>query len=168
MRAVLLVPLVGTLVAVGVPLTRYVERQRHEQTAIEIVQEVRGAQRTFKQSTGGYATRVEALTAGCGSGPAPLPMAALERLAGAGYGVLVRAAAGAQSAQTTACGGEVMASDYYVAVAPLDAGAAGQQAFAARADGETHLFYDGLPPSEASMASGLATPLSQRATFRIP
>ena len=166
--AIWLVPLLGTVVAIAFPLTRYVEKRRHEQTAIDVLQEVRRGQETFRQQWGGYATDIATLGAACGSVKPALDQAALTRLHDHGYRLSLRAARGAAVLETRDCRGHALTTDFYAAAEPIDAGEAGQQAFAARASGDVQLSYDGLAPNEAHMAAGLSTPLSQRATFRIP
>lgn len=167
-RAAFLVPIAGILIAAAVPLTRYVEKQRHEQAVIDVLQQVRHAQRAFQQSAGGYATAIETLTTGCGSERAVLGLDVLSRLRDAGYRLTVRGAIDAPSRDRPDCHGRPLARDYYAAVEPLDAFEAGQQAFSARAEGDIYVFFDGVAPTEGSIARGLATPLAQRSRFRIP
>jgi hypothetical protein len=159
----------GIVIAVAVPLTRYVQKQRDEGAAIEVLQHVRGAQERFRAVNGGYATDMASLVESCGSAPAALDRRHLTHLDSVGFTIELRAAAGviADLARRD-CHGRAVASDYYVAAAPVDSSQAAQEAFAARAVGDIFLFYDGIAPREADMASGLATPLAERARFRIP
>jgi type II secretory pathway pseudopilin PulG len=165
-RAILVVPLVGILIAIALPLTRYVQKQQAEETAIQVLQDVRDAQRAFKAQWGGYATDADALVV-CGTGRM-LDAALLDRLGGRGYGMSLRAGFGATSLAERDCRGREMATDYYVSIQPTSARNAGQEAFAAGATGDIYVFYDGIAPSEAEIANGLATPLTLRSSFRIP
>jgi type II secretory pathway pseudopilin PulG len=166
-RATLVVPMVGILMAVALPLTRYVQKRRAEESAIQVLQQVREAQQAFRRQWGGYASDVDSLVAVCGSGRV-LDPEVFERLRIRGYGVSLRARFGAARLAERDCRGREMAADYYVAIQPTTAGQAGQQAFASGATGDIYIFYDGIAPSETDIANGLATPLSQRSSFRIP
>jgi type II secretory pathway pseudopilin PulG len=159
--------MVGILVGIALPLTRYVQKRRAEAAAIQVLQQLRDAQQTFRTQWGGYATDVDSLVAGCGSGRVVDP-AELDRLRSRGYGVSLRASSGARGLPERDCRGREMATDYHVSIQPTASGEAGQQAFAAGASGDIYIFYDGIAPSEADIASGLATPLSRRSSFRIP
>ena len=167
-RVVVVVPLLGALFAAAVPLAQYVEKQRHEETAIEVLQHVRHAQQTFRQLWGGYTTDVDSLTTPCGSEKATLDEGALARLRENGYRLWIRPAAGAVALETRDCRGRPLSADYFVAAEPIDATVVAQQAFAARAEGDVHISYDGVAPDETLIANGLSTPLEQRSTFRIP
>ena len=167
MRSVAVVPLVGIIVAVSVPLLRHVEKRRHENTALEGLQQVRAAQDAFKARASGYAIDLTSLITACGRGKPMLAGDVLTDLEDAGYRLQLRAAAGAALTGRD-CHGRPLVDDYYVATAPVDASEAAQQAFAARAGGSVYLFLDGIAPREVEMLSGLATPVELRDTFRIP
>jgi hypothetical protein len=161
------VPLVGTLVAAGVPLVRYALMERHEQTAIAVLQRVQEAQAAFQRRAGGYASRIESLTIACEGGEPLLRDDGLAALAGAGYSFTLRPADRAR-ALVRDCHGHDIVSDYYVAAAPSSPAVAARQAFAGRADQPLHFFVDGIAPLERDIERGLATPLALRESFRIP
>jgi hypothetical protein len=153
------------LVAAAWPLSYYARMRTNHQIAIDVLVELRARQQQLHRTAGGYAIDLATLLQ-CqrDDGLAAL----LERLAGAGYVVTLRAAAHeSRHVESRACGGRV-AADYYVSVAPRDASVAAQHAFAARADGEVFMFFDGIPPGETDMSQGLAVPLSARDAFVIP
>jgi type II secretory pathway pseudopilin PulG len=160
------VPVLGMLVAASVPLVRHTATQRDERTAIEVLAQVQAAQEAYRRGTGGYATAVASLMQPCVAS-APLPESALTRLARAGYVVSMRAATGAAAAGND-CHAREIVTDYYVAVAPASAATLGREAFARRGSGDVYLFVDGVAPREADIDSGLATPLPQRESFKIP
>jgi hypothetical protein len=160
-------PLVGTLVAAAVPLVRYARMQRDEGVAIDVMARVQGAQAAFQRLTGGFATDAASLTRACEGSEPVLAPDVLSGLTAAGYGLLLRAAEGAIIGGRD-CLGRDLASDYYAAVAPLSPETVARQAFASRGDGRIYLFVDGLAPRERDMASGLATPLEARDSFKIP
>ena len=161
-----MIPLGVIVVAVGAPLWRHVEKGRDERAAIEAVLRVREAQDRFQRRTGGYATELSSLTVGC-DGVHELSEEALLGLNRAGYALQLRASEAA-AVIARDCRGRPLSDDYYVAAAPVDASRPGQQAFSARSQGDVFLFYDGIAPRESEMNSGLATPLAQRDTFKIP
>jgi hypothetical protein len=167
-RAIWLAPLFGTVVFVLFPLVRYVEQRRHEERAIDVLQQLRGSQEVFRQLWGGYATDMASLEAPCGGLKPAFDRVARTGLEENGYRMSLRAARGAEVLDRRDCRGRAVATDFYVAAEPIDAREAGQQAFASRASGEIHVFYDGLAPDEADIAAGLSTPLSRRGSFRIP
>lgn len=166
-RAIVVVPLLGILLGIAAPLARYAQGRRHEQTAIDVLERVRAAQDAIHRRTGGYAITLPGLSTACSAGPA-FDADAVEALTAAGYGLTVRSAIGAAQVAAPDCGGPALASDYYAAAAPLGPSQPGLQAFAATAQGDVYLAYDGLAPTESDIARGLATPLSQRAAFKIP
>lgn len=161
------VPLFGVIIAVAVPLTRYALRERYEQTAIEVLREVQHAQRSLHQRSGAYAVTSVSLTSPCGDSPAWLRASSLERLSEVGYVMELRAAREGSNSSAD-CHGEPLVTAYYVAVRPESANAIARQAFAASSDGHIYLFYDGIPPVEADMQTGLATRVEARDTFKIP
>ena len=154
-------------VAVAIPLARHVQKQRRESTAVAVLEAVRAAQERFHSASGGYATGVESLVDGCADPPA-LDADWLSRQDHIGYGLQIRAAEGAATLERRDCNGQPIAADYYVAAAPVDAGQAAQEAFAARSHSGVYLFYDGLAPREADIDSGLATAVAEQAAFKIP
>jgi hypothetical protein len=162
-----IVPVVGMMVAISMPMLRHVEQRRYEQVAIDVLGEVRVAQARFKADAGGYATDLNSLTSSCGEGPVTLGAERLERLRRSGYSLTLRAAEGADE-RGRDCGGRVLSSDYYVAVSPVDSVEAGEQAFAARSEGDVFLFVDGIAPLESDMSRLLAIRLDERDTFKIP
>jgi hypothetical protein len=168
MRATILIPLAGIAVAVAVPLVRYAQAQRDELIAIEVLAEVRAAQERFRMQSGGYATDAASLVAGCAGSRSALDPRMLGRLSGSGYTLALRAARGVAASPGRDCHGRALTADYYAAVAPVDASRAAQQAFAAQAAGDIFIFYDGIAPTEADIAQGLATPLAERSRFKIP
>jgi hypothetical protein len=160
-------PLAGCLVAAAVPLVRYAGMQRDERVAIDVMAQVQGAQAVFQNRSGGFATNAASLTAVCDGREPALSLAVLAGLAAAGYGLQLRAAEGATVSGRDCLGGDV-ATDYYAAIAPLSPATRARQAYASRGDGRVYLFVDGLAPRERDIASGLATPLEARESFRIP
>ena len=165
-RAITLVPLLGALTGVSVPLMRHFEQRRHERVAIEVLREVQAAQEQLRRKVNGYAADVASLIAGCPDNAPQTGSGWPARLEEAGYVLIIRPAAGAQDAGP--CGSRRLAADYYASVEPRTATALGQQAFAARAGTGIYLFYDGIAPTEQDIGRGLATPLEQRSTYRIP
>ncbi len=161
-----LLPVIGLLMAIGVPLARYAMKDRHELAAIDIVSRVHTAQYALHRRVGAYATDLATLQAPCG-GP---PMLG-EDLAGAahgiGYEVRLRPADGAEM-RGSDCHGRPLAGDYVVTAAPASAWNVGRQAFAMRGDGRIYLFYDGIPPHERDIVDGLPTPVEARDVFTIP
>lgn len=163
----ILLPVIGTCVAAAIPFARYAEKQRDESVAVNSVRQIQDAQERVRDAAGAYATVLATLVEGClGVAPA-LPAAVLEELAGAGYVLQMRAAVDAAPGGKD-CQGHPLASDYYVAVSPATAGEAAEKAFAGRADRRLFVFVDGIAPSEADIAGGLATPLDEINSFKIP
>jgi hypothetical protein len=67
------------------------------------------------------------------------------------------------------CHGRPTTSDYYAAIAPAPERTDGRRAFAMTSQNPVFVFFDGIAPTEADMASGgLATPRDLLETFRIP
>jgi hypothetical protein len=161
------IPLLGIIVAAGVPLGRYAAGRQHEDVAVRLLQRVLEAQASFKEGAPGYATAVESLVTGCGDRAAALAPATLDELQQAGYALELRAAAGAATVGRD-CLGRQVADDYYVALAPGSPSEPARLAFAARRDGSVFVFFDGIAPREAEMSSGLATPLHRVGSFKIP
>ena len=160
-------PLVGGIIAAAVPLVRYAHMRRDERVAIDVMAQMHGAQVAFQRRAGGFATDETSLTTRCDGHEPALSRDVLGRLEAAGYGLQVRAAEGA-GVTGRDCLGRDVATDYYVAIAPLSPATRARQAFASRGDGRVYLFVDGLAPRERDMTSGLATPLEARDSFRIP
>jgi type II secretory pathway pseudopilin PulG len=164
------VPVLGIVIAVGIPVMRYASKDARERAAITALGQVHAAQEAFKSRTGGYATELASLTAlpsRCGAVHPVLAADVVAAIDGAGYALQLRVAHGAVLAGHD-CEGRPLASDYYVAAAPTSSSAPVPQAFAAQKGGRIYLFYDGIPPREADIASGLATAVDERETFRIP
>lgn len=165
------VPLMGTLVMVAVPLIRHTQKTRAEAAAATFVGQVQIAQRAFRVAHGddGYASSLASLNTPCpGRTDGHLTPSAVTALIDAGYAATLRPAAGAVAGSPD-CHGRPLSSDYYVAVAPRSIDAAGQQAFAAVAAGPICVFFDGIAPVEADMADGgLATRLDALDAFTIP
>ena len=88
-------------------------------------------------------------------------------LAALGYTLHLRAADGADT-RGADCQGRPLASDYVLTAAPASSWAVARQAFAMRSDGRIYLFYEGIPPREQDIVTGLATPVEARETFTIP
>jgi hypothetical protein len=165
LRALLLAPLVITALGVMWPLSYYARMRTNHETAIGVLHHVRALQRQLNAEARGYATDLATLIE---CQPDVRLAGLLERLAGAGYVLRLRAIDGdAVTVESGACRGR-LSSDYYVSAAPRDPPVAAQQAFAARADGDVFVFFDGIAPREIDMAQRLATPLSARDTFVIP
>jgi hypothetical protein len=161
------IPIVGIVVACGVPLVRYALAERYERTAIDVLQRVQQAQAAFRDRSGGYASDVASLTTPCTRGDVSLSPDVLSTLSAAGYALALRPAAGTGVVGQD-CHGRDLVQDYYITAAPISVVVAARQAFAGRRDGRLYLFFDGVPPREEDMASGLATPLELRESFRIP
>ncbi len=164
---VILVPLVGACVAAGLPLARYVEKQRHEAVAMTTLRQIHDAQQRYKAASGGYTPDLATLASGCPGKVPPLPADILDDLAGAGYVLELRAATDATPAGED-CQGRPMATDYYVSARPRTAWEAAGKAFAGRADGELFVFVDGVPPRESDMTSGLPITVDELDSFKIP
>jgi hypothetical protein len=162
-----LVPLVGILTAAGVPLARYALMERHERTAVAVLQRVQAAQAQFHRRAGGYASDAASLTTACPGETPVLPAESVQALGAAGYTLTVRPAQGA-AAVGMDCHGRAVVADYYVAAAPTSSRVAAREAFAGRGDGRLYVFFDGLAPREADLGTGLATPLDARDALRIP
>ena len=161
------VPLVGIVVAAGVPLVRYAAMERHEQTAIATVRDVIEAQRTYRERSGGFASDVSGLTTVCDASTPVLANDVLTALSSAGYNLELRAAQRAAVIGRD-CHGRALVSDFYVAASPRTPSGAARQAFAALSDGRVYLFVDGIAPREHDIESGLPIPLDARESFRIP
>ena len=163
----ILLPVIGTCVAAAIPLARYAEKQRDEAVAVNALRQIQDAQERVRDAAGAYATVLATLVEGCQGGAAALPATVLGELTAAGYVLHLRAAVDAAPGGTD-CAGHPLASDYYVAASPATAGEAAEKAFAGRANGRLFVFVDGIAPSEADIASGLATPLDEINSFKIP
>ena len=59
------VPIVGTLTAVAVPLTRFAEKRRQEHASVAFTQSVRAAQEAYKATRGRYASDLASLRLTC-------------------------------------------------------------------------------------------------------
>ena len=161
-------PLAGIALLLAWPFGRYALKVRDEAQAMNVVREVRRAQETFRASSAGYASAIESLTAGCGSGAAPMSRATLADLERAGYELQLRPH---QLAATfgSDCHGRATVDDYYLGVQPRGARVAGQRAYGATSRGDVFVFFDGLAPLERDMTpDGLATPSEALSAFRIP
>jgi hypothetical protein len=166
----LILPVAGVLIALAWPFSRYAMKVRAETTALQVLEEIRLAQTAFRTNggRGGYASSLDSLTRSCDSSPAVLAESTLADLRTLGYEALLRARVGA-AAVATDCLGRPTVQDYYVALQPVSATVDGQRAFAAAAEGDAFVFFDGLAPLEADMAAGgLATPVGALTAFRIP
>jgi hypothetical protein len=163
----LAVPILGTWLVAGMPVATYLEKQRHEQLAIDTLGQIHQAQERLRAASGGYATDVATLVRGCEDGGAAVPHEILDDLASAGYVLQLRAAVDATVIGQD-CAGRPLASDYYVSAAPRTAWEAAGKAFAGRAGGQLFVFVDGIPPREADLITGLSTPVDALDAFRIP
>jgi hypothetical protein len=163
----ILVPLLGICVAIGEPLVRSASKHRDEAAAVISLRRIQEAQGRFKTATGFYATDVASLAGGCPGFSAALPAATLDDLHRAGYVVQLRAARGALIMGVD-CHGRPTASDYYIAATPDTVRQAADKAFAGRADGQLFFFVDGVAPREGDMTGGLAIPIDQLDSFKIP
>jgi hypothetical protein len=163
----ILVPVVGASIAAGLPLARYVEKQRHEAIAVTTLRLIHDGQQQHRATFGGYATDLATLATGCPGNVPPLPADILDDLAGAGYVLELRAATDATPAGQD-CQGRPMATDYYVSASPRTAWEAAGKAFAGRADRELFVFVDGVPPRESDMTSGLPITVDELDSFKIP
>ena len=166
-RLVIAIPVLGIFAAVAVPVTRYALKQRHEQTALDVVEDVRAAQERFRRGTGGYASDVASLVTQCPGQDAVLAAGRLDDLRGAGY-ALTLSAESVEPQMSRDCHGRAVVPGYFLTAVPVAAEEAAQQAFAARASGDVVVFYDGVAPRPADIAAGLATPAAERNTFKIP
>jgi hypothetical protein len=162
----LAVPILGTWLVASMPVATYIEKQRHEQLAIDTLGQIHQAQERLRASSGGYATDVATLVRGC-DGSVAVPNELLDDLARAGYVLQLRAAVDATLIGQD-CEGRPLASDYYVSAAPRTAWEAAGKAFAGRAGGQLFVFVDGIPPREADMITGLPTTVDALDAFRIP
>jgi hypothetical protein len=162
-----LVPILGACVAVGLPLARYLEKERHEAVAIATLRLIHDAQQHYKTVLGGYVTDLQTLVTGCPVNVEAVAADIFDGLAGAGYVLELRAAVGATSSGED-CHGRPMATDYYVSARPRTAWEPAEKAFAGRANGQLFVFVDGVPPHESDMASGLAITVDAMKSFKIP
>jgi type II secretory pathway pseudopilin PulG len=165
---IVLVPVIGMLAAAALPITRYAMKQRHEQTALEIMEDVRAAQERFREANGGYASDLASLVRPCHSTPAALGGSRLDELRSAGYVLTLRGEFSPAGPSGADCHARPLAADYFLTAAPVSAEEAAQQAFAARAQGDVVIFYDGIAPRPEDLATGLPTPAAERDTFKIP
>jgi hypothetical protein len=162
-------PLAIVVVAVGWVIAGHVERVRAQNMATSFLARLHQSQAAFRAAAGGFAASVGSLTEACPGGGGPwLDAAELDGLDDAGYEVRLRARAGARTVGPD-CHGQPLADDYYVAVQPVSARASGLHAYGSTGDRRIYVFVDGVAPAERDMApGGLATPLEDLATFRIP
>lgn len=164
-RWVVIVPVLGTLAIVAVPFLSAVQARRDEAAAVRALQRVHDAQERFRAATGAYATDLASLAAGCAGAP---PAPGLTPSSGAGPYRLMLRVADRHEPSGHDCHGRPLAPDYYVSASPVPGATTAQRAYAARRDGRIFLFYDQVPPQEAEISGGLATPLDQADAFRIP
>jgi hypothetical protein len=162
-----IVPVIGIVMTMSVPLVRYASRERQEQAALDWMTRIHDAQTDVARQAGGFASTLTTLTTPCPGAPRLLPAAVAEELAAIGYAVELRAA---RQANVTGrgCDGLDLVDDYYLALSPATATGPARQAFASRADGRVYLLYDRVAPLESDIEAGLVTPLDERATFKIP
>jgi hypothetical protein len=166
----LVVPVVGAVIALSWPFARYAMKVQSEAAAVEALDEVRAAQTAFRSAggRGGFATSLDSLTTPCNGLAAVLAISALPDLASRGYEATVRPRRGVGPTGVD-CHGRPTAADYYVGVQPVSSAVSGQRAYAATAKSEAVAFFDGVAPSEEDFGpGGLAVPVSQLTTFRIP
>jgi hypothetical protein len=163
----IVVPILGACVAAGLPLARYVEKQRHEAVAITTLRQFHDVQQKYTTTLGGYVTDLATLASGCPGKVAAVPADTFDDLAGAGYVLELRAATDATPVGQD-CRGRPLATDYYVSARPRSAWEAADKAFAGRADGEVFVFVDGVPPRESDMTSGLPITVDELDSFKIP
>jgi hypothetical protein len=164
---IMVFPIIGTMVTASVPVTQHVTRQRHEQSAVDVIQRLHQAQLAFHTRWGGYAADIASLTTPCPSSEAVLAPDQVSSLEASGYSLQLRAAQGARAAGRD-CFGVTLVDDYFVAAAPMSVDEAGQKAFGGRADGRLYVFFDGIAPRETDISAGLATPLDTVESFKIP
>jgi hypothetical protein len=164
-----ILPLAVIVAAVGWVVWGHVARVRAQAVATGFVTRLHESQQAFRTTAGGFASELDSLTRPCPAGRGPwLEPAAIDSLTRAGYVVVLRPRAGA-SVLGSDCHGRAVVNDYYVGVAPASPRAAGQHAYGSTSDGRVYVFVDGVAPNEADMsAGGLATPLEEMPTFRIP
>jgi hypothetical protein len=162
-------PIVITAGLIGWAVWGHVARIRAEAVGADFVEKVHDAQLAFHTSTGGFASHLDSLTARCPAGGGPwLDGATVERLEQAGYRVTLRSRQGARTVGSD-CRERALVDDYYVGVAPNDARRAALRAYGSNGTGRVFVFVDGIAPLEADMApGGLAIPLEEMPTFRIP
>lgn len=147
----------------------HVARIRAEAVGVAAVSTLHESQLAFRGASGGFAATLDSLTAPCPSGEGPwLDAATLGRLAEAGYQLVLRAREGARG-HGSDCYGRPLVDDYYVGVQPAGGRVIPQRAYGSSANGRVFVFVDGIAPTERDMApGGLATPLEDMVTFRIP
>ena len=144
-------------------------RVRAEAVGAIAVSRLHASQLAFRDASGGFAATLDSLTSPCPSGEGPwLDAVTLRRLAEAGYELVLRAHEGAR-VHGSDCQGRPLVDDYYVGVQPAGGRVAPQRAYGSTGAGRVFVFVDGIAPTESDMApGGLATPLEDMATFRIP
>lgn len=166
-----LVPLVAALGVAAIPLWQYGQKLQAEAAGEGFMRQLAEAQLEFRRRHGlNFAASLESLTAACPGEPiAPLDAQAVEAVEARGFEIAVRGAQGAAEGPAD-CHGRLTAGDYYAALHPRSTDAAPRQAYAMTGvAGRTFVFFDGLAPLERDMAAGgLATPLEQLSTFKIP
>jgi hypothetical protein len=160
----LVAPVIGLLLAIGVPLAEHVARERNTRTVIALVQEAMALQAAFQGRAGGYASGGAALAAACASGSEAFGLVQA-RAAAAGYRVAVCPSAQAHLVGN-ACDGTPLISAYLVTAEPVVPGVG--RAVTGVSDGGVFVFYDGVAPTEHDIARGLPTPLDRLNAFRIP
>ena len=162
-------PIAVVIAAVGWVIAGHVARARAQAAATGFLMRLHESQQAFEKMAGGFASELESLTRVCPSGRGPwMDTATLDSLRGAGYVVQLRPWAGARVLGPD-CHGRALVNDYYVGLEPASGRAAGQRAYGSNGTGRVYVFVDGIAPREADMApGGLATPLEEMPTFRIP
>jgi len=166
-----LTPLVAALGVAAIPLWQYGRKVQAETAGGAFVRQLAEAQLEFhRRYAAHFATALDSLTTPCAGQPgAVLDIRAVRHVVERGFAVVVRAAAGAPEGPAD-CHGRPTATDYYAALQPVSADAAPRQAYALTGlSGRVFLFFDGIAPLERDMApGGLATPLDELGTFKIP
>jgi type II secretory pathway pseudopilin PulG len=161
----------AALGAAALPLWQYSRKVQAEAAGEAFLRQLADAQLEFRRGHAAhFATALESLTTPCPGAPgAPLDAGAVRGVGERGFVVLLRPVAGASEGAPD-CHGRPTVTDYYVALQPASADAAPRQAYALTGrSGRIFVFFDGLAPLERDMApGGLATPLDELGTFKIP
>jgi type IV pilus assembly protein PilA len=155
------VTIIGVISAVAIPSLMRARINADESSAISTLRAVNSAQAGYvSASSGGYAVLLATLATPCPNSTQAFLGADLstDPAFKAGYRLVLTAGTGSVAGPLD-CNGIPTRTDFYSTATPLDAGVTGHRAFASNTKGTIFVDTGGVPPTEAAIAAGTATPI---------
>jgi len=152
---------IGIVAALAIPSLLRARITANEGSAIGSLRTIGSAQTSYFSSAGNgaYASSLAALAARCPNSSQSFlsPELSTDPAIKSGYSIALAGAAAALPGAAD-CNGAATADDYYSTAVPLS-NVTGQRAFASNGRGTIYFDATAVPPTEAAIAAGTATPI---------